>query len=152
MRAKIVLADSAEVREGLLFMLGGGWNAIGPQPQPFAIAGVLVGEWDEANTPHTALFSIEDEDGNPLMIPGVPQAQPFVFRAAFEFGRPPGAARGTSFNIPVALAIPPIPWTPGRRYVLLVRVADDVLDRVPFSVRAAPPPPQPPTLPPPQDG
>jgi hypothetical protein len=145
MRAKILLADSAEVREGLLFMLGGGWNECGPAPQPFAIVGVLVGEWEEANTTHTAEFAIDDEDGNPLMVPSLTGAQPFRLSTPFEFGRPPGSPRGTTFNIPVAMQMPPIPWTPGRRYVLIVRIGGNELDRVPFSVRPGPatPPTQP---------
>ena len=56
MKAKILLADSAEVREGLLFLLGGTWNQIGPLPQPFAIAGVIEVDWDECNKKHTAEF------------------------------------------------------------------------------------------------
>jgi len=46
MRAKIFLADSAEVREGLLFLLGSGWNEVGPQARPFAIAGLLEVDWE----------------------------------------------------------------------------------------------------------
>lgn len=151
MRVKILLADSAEVREGLLFVLGAAWVEIGPAPQPFAITGVIEGDWDEANNRHTIEFAIDDEDGNPLMVPGLTGEMPFRLNTPFEFGRPVGSVRGTTFNIPVAMPIPQIPWTPGRRYVLIVRVNGMEHDRIRFSVRPGiqaappqPPPPQPP--------
>jgi hypothetical protein len=139
MRVKMLLADSAEVREGLLFLLGGAWNQTGPAPQPFAIAGVIEVEWDEANTRHTAEFAIDDEDGNPLMVPSLTGEQPFRLSTPFEVGRPPGLARGTTFNVPVAMPIPPIPWMAGRHYVLIVKINTVEQDRVRFSVRPAPP-------------
>ena len=137
MRSKIFLSDSAEVREGLLFVLGGGWNQVGPAPQPFTIAGLLEVDWDEANTRHVIEFAIDDEDGNPLMVPSAMGPQPFRLTHHFEIGRPPGAARGTSFNVPVAIPLPAIPWTPGHHYVLIVRINTDERDRVRFSIRAA---------------
>ncbi|HXH82369.1 MAG TPA: hypothetical protein VNN07_05510 [Candidatus Tectomicrobia bacterium] len=137
MRVKILLADSAEVRENLLFLLGGAWVHTRPAPQPFAIAGVVEVEWDEANTKHAAEFVIEDEDGNPLMVPSATGDLPFRIATNFEIGRPPGAPRGTVFNVPVALSIPPVPWVAGRRYVLIVRINAEEHDRVRFSVRPA---------------
>lgn len=143
MRARILLADSAEVREGLLFMLGGAWDQAGPGSLPFAIAGVVEVEWEEANTKHTIEFAIDDEDGNPLMVPTLTGDQPFRLSQQFEVGRPPGFARGRSFNAPVALPIPPLPWTAGRAYVLIVRINTVEHDRVRFFIRPAPPaPPQ----------
>lgn len=138
MRAKILLADSAEVRESLLFLLGGAWSQVGPDPQPFAIAGVLEVDWEEANNRHTIEFAIDDEDGNPLMVPSAAGPQQFKLTSQFEAGRPPGSARGTTFNVPLALLIPPIPWMPGHRYVLVVRINSTEHDRIRFSVRPAP--------------
>jgi hypothetical protein len=138
MRAKILLADSAEVREGLLFLLGGGWSEVGPPSQGFAIAGIIEVEWDEANNKHSIEFAIDDEDGAPLMVPTPTGDQPFKLATNFEIGRPPGQ-RGRSFNVPVALPILPIPWTPGRRYAVVLRINGAEVDRVTFFVRATPP-------------
>ena len=143
MRAKILLADSAEVREGLLFLLGGGWSEVGPASQMFAIAGILDVEWGETNAQHSAVFTIEEEDGAPLMVPTPTGDQPFRIVTQFDVGRPPGSPRGRSFNVPVAIPILPIPWTPGRRYVLVLRIDDAEVDRLTFSVRPMPPQPQP---------
>ena len=144
MRAKILLADSAEVREGLLFLLGGGWTQTGPAPQMFAIGGIIEIEWDEANTGHSAEFTIIDEDGPPLMITmPTGEPQPFKIVTQFEVGRPPGSPRGTSFNLPIALPVLPVPWTPGHRYVMILRIDDHEQDRLTFSVRqTAPSPPR----------
>jgi len=143
MRAKILLADSAEVREGLLFLLGGGWSEVGPASQMFAIAGILDVEWDETNAQHAAEFTIEEDDGNPLMVPTPTGNQPFKIITQFEIGRPAGSPRGRSFSVPVAIPILPIPWTPGRNYVLIVRIDANEADRLKFSVRAALPQPEP---------
>jgi hypothetical protein len=143
MRAKILLADSAEVREGLLFRLGGGWSETGPSPQPFAIAGLLEVEWDEANARHTVEFTIDDEDGGPLQVPTPTGEQPFKIVTEFQVRRPPGSPPGRSFNVPVAMPIMPIPWTPGRRYTLVLCINGTEVDRARFSVRANPPQPPP---------
>ena len=145
MKVRAFLADAAEVREGLLFILGGAWYHTGPLPTPFAIAGVIEVGWDEANRPHTAEFVIEDVDGNPLLVPTPMGEQPFRLSTPFEVGRPPGSPAGTTLNLPIAIAIPPLPWAAGRHYVLIVRVDDAELDRVRFAVRqaaTAPAPPQ----------
>jgi hypothetical protein len=152
MRSKIFLADSAEVRVNLLFLLGGAWTQVGPNPQPFAIAGLIEVDWDEANEKHSIEFAIDDEDGNPLLVPSATGNQPFRIRHQFEVGRPAGAPRGTTFHVPVALPIPPIPWTAGRRYVVIVRIDGNEHDRVRFSVRPMPAPvvpsePEPPRQP-----
>lgn len=138
MRAKILLADSAEVREGLLFLLGGGWNEVGPQPQPFAIAGLLEVDWEETNSRHSMDIIFEDEDGVPLNVPTPTGDQPLRLATGFEVGRPPGSARGSSFNMPLALPILPIPWTPGRRYVVKVSIDGAEKDRLTFRVRSNP--------------
>lgn len=152
MRAKILLANSAEVREGLLYILGGTWNTIGPLPQPFAIAGVIEVNWDECNQRHTAEFAIDDVDGAPLLVQGLTGEQPFRLTTTFEVGRPPLVPQGTTFNVPIAIPLPGPPWIPGRQYVLIVRINGDEMDRARFSVRAsAGAPAAPPTaLPPPQ--
>jgi hypothetical protein len=138
MKAKILLADSAEIREGLLFLLGGGWSEVGPAPQPFAIAGLIEVDWKETNTRHAIEFVIDNEDGAPLVVPTPAGDQPVRISSQFEVGRPPGSARGSSFNVPVAVPIVPLPWTPGRRYVVRLLVGGAEVDRLTFSVRSSP--------------
>ncbi|HEV8581358.1 MAG TPA: hypothetical protein VGX68_20010 [Thermoanaerobaculia bacterium] len=143
MKLRLFLADSAEVREGLLFMLGGGWTEVGPQSQPFALAGIIEVTWEETNRKRHLEFLIEDEDGRPLNVATPIGEQPFKIAADFEVGRPPGAP-GRSFNLPIAVTVPPVPWTPGRRYIVKAVVDGEAMDKVAFEVRPQPQlPPQP---------
>jgi len=137
MRAKIFLADSAEVREGLLFVLGSGWNEVGPQARPFAIAGLLEVDWEETNSRHSIDIVFEDEDGGPLNVPTPAGDQPLRLTAGFEVGRPPGSARGSSFSFPLAIPILPIPWTPGRRYIVKISLDETEVDCLSFTVRSS---------------
>ena len=139
MRVKTLLADSAEVREGLLFLLGGGWKQVGPQPQPFAIAGMIEVEWNETNSRHRIEFVIEDEDGSPFLVPTPTGDQPFRLGREFDVGRPPGSTQGETFNVPIAVPIIPLPWTPGRRYVVRTLIDGNDVDRLTFQVGAAAP-------------
>jgi len=139
MRAKIILADSAEVREGLLFLLGGGWTEIGPQQQAFALAGIIEVDWQETNARHLLAVTFEDEDGAPLAVPTPTGSQPLRITTHFEVGRPPGTAHGTSFNVPIAIPMLPVPWAVGRSYVVRLSIDGAELDRLRFRVRPAPP-------------
>ena len=138
MRPKIFLADSAEVREGLLFVLGGGWKEVGPPSQPIALAGLIEVDWEETNSQHTIEFVIEDEDGAPMTTPSPTGDQPIRIASSFEIGRPAGSARGDTFNVPVAIGMGPLPWVPGRRYVVRLLIGGNEVDRLKFSVRRNP--------------
>jgi len=142
MKTKIFLADSAEVREGLLFLLGCGWTEVGPQPQPFAIAGLLEIDWEETNLRHSIEITFEDEDGGALNVPTAAGEQALRLTADFEEGRPPGSVRGSSINMPIALPVLPVPWMPGRRYVVKISIDGSEADRLTFKVRSNPPDPQ----------
>jgi len=142
MKTKLFLADSAEVREGLLFLLGCGWTEVGPQPQPIAIAGLLEIDWEETNSRHSIDITFEDEDGGPLNVPTPSGEKPLRLTVDFEVGRPPGSVRGSSINMPIALPVLPVPWTPGRRYVVKISIDGSETDRLTFKVRPHPSVPQ----------
>ena len=52
MRATMLLADYAQVAEGKLNVIGGGWTITGPLPSPFALALLIEVPWDRANEKH----------------------------------------------------------------------------------------------------
>ena len=107
MKVRLLLATAAEVRDSLLFVLGGGWSEIGPEAQPIAIAGIIEVTWEETNRRRRLEFIIEDEDGQPLNVPTPTGDQPFRINADFDIGRPPGVIAGRSFNLPIALPLGP---------------------------------------------
>lgn len=134
----MLLADSAQVADGRLFILGGGLSEIGPNPQPVGIAILIDVPWDRANINHDWKVELLDEDGSPVMW----DDQPVLVGGNFEAGRPAGALPGTELKVPMAINFSALPVDPGRRYEWRLAVNDTsepgwVLR---FSVRPAPPP------------
>ena len=65
LRVTMLLADSAQVADRKLYVLGGGLSVIGPRPQPMGVAIRIEVPWDRANTPHQWRLDLLDEDGAP---------------------------------------------------------------------------------------
>ena len=157
-RVTLLLADSAQVADGKLFILGGGITAIGPRPQPMGVAIRIEVPWDRANVPHLWRLDLLDEDGHPLMV----RDKPLVVHGRFEAGRPAGLKPGTPLSVPLAINFPAIPVTPGKSYTwqLSIDEASHVDWRQSFHVRAgtpgapptAPPAPSPPSADPDDPG
>jgi hypothetical protein len=133
--AILLLADSAQVADGKLFVLGGGLAAIGPQPQPVALALLIQVPWDRANLPHDWSVELLDEDGVPVLHDDVP----VMVSGQFEAGRPAGLLPGTPLPVPIAINFSALPVTPGRRFLwrLAVDGTSEAAWQVGFSVRAA---------------
>lgn len=86
----LVLADSAEVINNKLYMLGGGWELYmrnGPQPVSFAIAASFQVPWNATNVRHAFDIQVVNEDAQQVVI---------GFGGGFEVGRPPGMPAGSS--------------------------------------------------------
>lgn len=131
----MLLADAAQVADHKLYVLGGGLTAVGPRPQPVAVALVLTVPWDRANITHQWSLELLDATGAP--VPS--RDEPLVVRGRFEAGRPAGLAPGSPRTVPLAINFPTMPVVPGHGYVWLLRV-DGRTDpgwQLPFHVRAA---------------
>jgi len=111
-RVTMLLADSAQVADGKLYILGGGITAMGPRPQPVGVAIRIEVPWDRANVPHAWRLDLLDEDGHPLMV----REKPLVVHGRFEAGRPAGLKPGTPLSVPLAINFPAVPVTPGKSY------------------------------------
>lgn len=150
MKLTFILADSAQVHSGKLYILGGGWNVTGPQPAPGALAGIIHVDWNETNKDHVLAFDLNRDDGEPFMVPTPMGPQPLHVEMKFQIGRPAGAAPGSELNVPFAFNIGPLPFEPGRRYEWRPKLngEDLVDDRLAFSMRAAPQQPGMPGAPP----
>ena len=120
LNATLLLADSAQVADGRLFILGGGLGEVGPGPQPMAIAMLLDVPWDQANAAHDWKFELLDEDGTPVLY----DDQPILVGGQFEAGRPDGLAPGTPIPVPLAINFTALPVEPGRRYVWRLAIDD----------------------------
>jgi len=112
----MMLADSAQVADGKLYVLGGGWSVTGPDPTPSAIAMKLEIDWTEADRPHHWELYLEDADGHPVLVPGPEGPQAIEVRGDFQVGRPPGIAPGSPIDLPLAVNVGPLPLAAGTRY------------------------------------
>ena len=119
MKVTLLLADAAQVADGKLYILGGGWSVMGPQPMPFAIAIKVEVPWDQANRKHNWRLALVDADGHPVLVPagGGGEKRPLEVGGVFEVGRAPGLPAGTPIDLPLALSFAPVPLAPGRRFV-----------------------------------
>ena len=100
----LILADGAQVQNGKLYVLGGGWERLQfetfPQTIPVGIAlGVRV-PWSETNRKHSFRVRGMSTDGQEL----------FGGEGEFELGRPPGLPKGMSQMFQIAMTLPlPVP-------------------------------------------
>jgi hypothetical protein len=109
-----MLADYAAAADGKLTAVGAGWNVIGPQPAPFAIAAIIEVPWHQTNMQHTLVLELIDLDGNPVTPVGA--EQPERVEVKFEVGRPPGLRPGTMLPLPMPLNHGPMPLPPASHY------------------------------------
>ena len=137
LRVTMLLADSAQVADRKLYVLGGGLSVIGPRPQPMGVAIRIEVPWDRANLSHEWQLELRDEDGQPVAM----NERPLVVRGRFEAGRPTGLKAGTPLSVPLAIMFPALPVQPGRSYTWRLSIDDaSHLDwQQSFHVRAAAP-------------
>ena len=147
LRVTMLLADSAQVADRKLYILGGGLTVIGPRPQPLGVAIRIEVPWDRANVAHLWRLDLLDEDGHPVAV----REQALVVHGRFEAGRPAGLKAGTPLSVPLAITFPTLPVHPGKSYTwqLAIDGETQVDWRQSFHVRAAAPgqPPLPPPAP-----
>lgn len=130
-----LLCDYAEVADGKLFVLGGGWSLCGPGPFVHALALKLGVPWDQANRPHTLRATLHDEDANVVFF-GDPQAE-VAFVSDFEVGRPPGLPPGSHLDLALAVNLGPLELPPGRGYSWQISIDNCEVERVTFRTRSA---------------
>jgi hypothetical protein len=139
-KVTMLLADFAQVAEGKLTVVGGGWSLTGPEMTPFGIAILVQVPWDQANRRHTLRLELVDADGLAVTLPGEEgEGNPIVFLddVEFEVGRPAGIKPGTPLELPLAVNSGPLPLEPGGRYEwrLTIDGEGDEDWRLAFSVR-----------------
>ena len=136
-RVTLMLADSAQVAEGKLYLLGGGWTEIGPQPCPFAIAGIIEVPWSLANQRHTFRLELIDWDGHPVLVPTPDEQQPLFIEGGFEVGRPPGTRPGTTLPFILAFNAGAVPLPSGSHFEWRLLVDGESAEdwRLPFRTR-----------------
>lgn len=136
----MLLADAAQVADGKLYILGGGWSITGPEPVPSAVAlkvGVDSHEFDVNH--HWELF-LEDADGQLVRFETPEGPQTIEVRGDFTASAPGGVPDGTPVDVPIAVNFGPIPLAPGARYTWRLVVDGEHLNgaAVSFTTRPVP--------------
>src|SRR5436305_11856140 len=116
MRVTSLLGDAAQVADGKLCGLGGGWDITSQQMGPRALALKLEVPWDQTNVAHHWELYLVDADGRPVTIETDDGQQAIEVRGDFEVGRPPGLPTGAPLDVPIAVNLPPLPVHGGERY------------------------------------
>ncbi len=116
MNVTLLLADAAQVADGKLYVLGGGWSVTGPDPTPSAVAIKVGVDWHEFNDTHHWELFLEDADGGLVSFDTPEGAQPIEVRGDFSASAPPGVPVGTPVDVPIAVNFSPLPLAPGARY------------------------------------
>ncbi len=132
-----MLADSAQVHSGKLFILGGGFDTIRTRSVPAvhkALAVVMVAEVTpgERETDLSIEVTLLDEDMQSLG----PRAS-----GTLRVGDTPTHRPGQASIIPLAIPFFDLRFPAEQGYVFRVSHQDEELTRIPFSVLVVPQPP-----------
>jgi hypothetical protein len=138
--ATMLLCDTAQVVNGKLYIMGGGWSLTGPAQTPSAVAVKLDVAASETDMVHEWSIDLEDSDGHSVPIETPQGIAPIQVHGTLHAQRPEGTTNEATLDIPLAVNIAPLPLLPGNRYVW--RLSIDGQTRVdwtlPFTVRAEP--------------
>jgi hypothetical protein len=123
----MLLADSAQVADGKLFILGGGWSVTGPDPTPSAVAIKVAVDSHEFNVPHHWELFLEDADGQQVRFETPEGSQIIEVRGDFSATAPADVPEGTPVDVPIAVNFGPIPLSDGERYTWRMVVDGETL-------------------------
>lgn len=115
--ATIMLCDYAQVAEGKLTIVGGGWNEMHTIGSPTSVAVLLEMPWNATEREHSVLLELIDEDGHPVI--DTASGTPVRVEAGLhiESGNQHPLGRGVPATVPFACMFGPLPVQPGKRYV-----------------------------------
>ena len=126
-KVTMLLCDAAQVSDGKLYILGGGWSMTGPDPVPSAVALKIDVDWHEAETSHHWELFLEDADGKPVMMETAEGTQPVEVRGEFTVSQPQGIPEGSPIDVALAVNLGPIPLEPGTRFAWRLTIDGEAL-------------------------
>lgn len=129
----VLLSDFAQVADGKLYVLGGGWSLCGPGAFQHALAIKIEVPWDESNRAHKLEAILHDEDNKQGAV-GTPPS-PVRFEGTFEVGRPAGLPPGTPLDFPLAVNLGLLQLPPGKGYVWMINVDGHFVGKARFRTR-----------------
>ena len=125
-----LLADAAQVVNGKLYILGGGWARLTvpsvPDTRPFELAVRVVVPWTETNRPLHFQLQLETEDGEQLLDPPV--------KAQCSVGRPVHLKEGTDQVVPFTIRLNAVTLAKPGRYAFTLEHEGSEVARTAFDV------------------
>jgi hypothetical protein len=121
----MMLCDAAQVADGKLYILGGGWSLSGPDPMPSAVALKIDVDWTEARAPHHWELFLVDEDGQPVFVETPEGPKPMEVRGDFNVERPDTVPEGSPIDVALAVNFGPLPLQPGSRFTWRLMIDGD---------------------------
>jgi hypothetical protein len=115
-KVTMLLCDAAQVSDGKLYILGGGWSMTGPDPVPSAVALKIDVDWHEAEASHHWELFLEDADGQPVFMETPDGTQPVEVRGEFTVSQPAEIPEGSPIDVALAVNLGPIPLAPATRF------------------------------------
>jgi len=108
----MLLAESAQVADSKLFILGGGIALIAATPSPLAVAMKIDVPWDRADRRHEWTLELLDADGTPVLMGD----RPVIVSGTFEVGRSEQLQPGTPLPMPLAVNFSGLVLAAGQRF------------------------------------
>ncbi|HLN15202.1 MAG TPA: hypothetical protein VK277_00495 [Acidimicrobiales bacterium] len=141
MNVTMLLCDAAQVADGKLYILGGGWSMTGPDPVPSAVALKIDVDWHETEVPHHWELFLEDADGQPVMVETPEGKQPVEVRGEFTVTQPQGVPEGSPIDVALAVNLGPIPLAAGSRFAWRLMIDGEALPGASLGFTTRPRPP-----------
>jgi hypothetical protein len=130
--AWVILADYAEIINGKLYIMGGGWDTLRvSRPDRTHLVGIAVAfrvPWNETNQVHHVALEVTDDDAGPEIL---------KIEADLEVGRPVGLPLGASQVVQLALN-GAARFDRDGGHVVVVRIEGQESARFPFRVFGPP--------------
>jgi hypothetical protein len=138
----MMLCDSAQVADGKLYILGGGWSVIGPGSMPSAVALKIDVDWTAAGRPHHWELFLVDEDGHSVLIETPEGERPMEVGGDITVERPPNLREGSPIDVALAVNFGPLPLEGGKRFMWRLTIDGETHPDwvLAFSTRAIPTP------------
>lgn len=113
-KVTMMLCDSAQVADGKLYVLGGGWSVVGPDPTPCALAVKLELPGSSSARSYSWALDLLDADGRPVALPTPDGPQPVGVSGGLDLNPQSPPPAGVSLDVPLAVNFGPLPLSPGR--------------------------------------
>lgn len=116
MKVTLILADSAQVADGKIYIMGGGWSVTDHKLLQSAIAGKIEVPWEETDKKHTLKLELFKSDSTPHLVKTPKGDLPLIIGGEFSVGKPTSLPKGTPSDVPFAFAVRALELEPGNKY------------------------------------